>query len=69
MMRFACGLVGPQERLDPAAQFGVRAALALQVGGTLGRIGEVECAQEQRFCARGVGSHGSPLETRMKDEG
>ena len=44
--RRRCGIVGPQQSLDPAAQLGVAAALAFQVGGTLRRIGEVRRGQE-----------------------
>jgi TnpA family transposase len=34
--------VGGQERLDPLAELGVTAALALQVVGTLGRVGKLQ---------------------------
>ena len=52
--------VGCEQCLDPGTEFGVTAALALQVGGTLRRVGEVRRGQEQGFRSRGIDGHGSP---------
>ena len=58
------GSVRPRRRRPaaprPGAEFGVRAALAVQVGGTLRRVGEVRRFQEQGFRSRGIDGHGSP---------
>ena len=42
------------------AELGVAAALAVQVGGTLRRVGEVRRVQEQGFRSCGIDGHGSP---------
>ena len=62
--------VGREQCLDPGTEFGVTAALALQVGGTLRRIGEVRRGQKQGFRSRGINGHGSPPEqgSGIRDE-
>jgi hypothetical protein len=45
---------------NPSAKLGIAAALALQVGGTLRRIGEVRRGQEEGLCSRGIDGHGAP---------
>jgi hypothetical protein len=55
------GGVGPQQRLDACAEFGVAAALALQVSRTFCRIGEVRRGKEQGFRPGGIDDgHVSP---------
>ena len=55
-------VVGGEQRLDPGPEFGVAAALAVQVGGTLRRGGEVRRLKEQGFRTCGVDGHGLPPE-------
>ena len=51
-------LVGLEQRLDSAAEFGVVAALASQVDGPLRRTGQVRRGQEQGFRSGGIDGRG-----------
>ena len=52
--------VGGEQCLDPGTEFGVTAALALQVGGPLRRVGKVRRVQEKGFRSCGIDGHGLP---------
>ena len=52
--------VGCEQCLDPGTEFGVTAALAVQVGDPCGWVDKLRGIQEKGFRSHSIDGHGSP---------